>query len=146
MKDEEVVRLPETKRLPQNNRIIAVDFDGTVVRHEYPKVGADVPGAVEVLKKLNAAGVKIIVWTMRCGKHLEIDARQWFENRGIEVWSYNSNPEQSGWTESPKCYAQLYVDDAAVGCPLVYPDDGTRPYVDWEAVGDILFQKGWINE
>ena len=31
--------------------IIAVDFDGTVVTHEYPRIGNDI-GAVPVLKKM----------------------------------------------------------------------------------------------
>ena len=38
-------------------RIIAVDFDGTCVTHEYPKVGRDI-GAAAVLKDLVAAGHK----------------------------------------------------------------------------------------
>ena len=32
--------------------IIAVDFDGTCVTHEFPRVGAEI-GAAEVLKKKN---------------------------------------------------------------------------------------------
>lgn len=56
----------------KRNKIIAVDFDGTCVKHEYPEIGEDAPDAVEVLKRLNKAGVKILVWTMRCGEHLEI--------------------------------------------------------------------------
>lgn len=35
--------------------IIAVDFDGTCVTHEYPKVGQDV-GAVPVLKMIISMG------------------------------------------------------------------------------------------
>jgi len=125
------------------NNIIAVDFDGTVVTHEYPEVGADVPHAVRVLKRLNKAGVKIIVWTMRCGKHLDEDAQQWFESRGIEVWAYNSNPEQGAWTNSPKCYAQLYIDDAALGCTLIYQEYG-RPYVDWLEAEKLLELLGYL--
>lgn len=44
--------------------IIAVDFDGTCVTHEFPKVGKDI-GAVPVLKKLIEKGHKIILYTMR---------------------------------------------------------------------------------
>ena len=124
-------------------KIIAVDFDGTVVTHEYPRVGKDVPHALEVLKRLNDEGVKIIVWTMRCGDFLDVDARQWFNANKIEVWSYNENPEQSSWTHSPKCYAQAYIDDAAIGCPLIYPDDG-RPYVDWLTVEKLLEAGGFL--
>ena len=44
--------------------VIAVDFDGTCVTHEFPKVGKDI-GAVPVLKKLVEKGHKIILYTMR---------------------------------------------------------------------------------
>ena len=36
---------------------------------------------------------------------------------------------------SPKCYAQLYIDDAALGCPLIYdPEISDRPFVNWNEV------------
>ena len=38
--------------------IIAIDFDGTCVYHDYPYVGKDI-GAVPVLKELVAAGHKL---------------------------------------------------------------------------------------
>ena len=31
---------------------IAVDFDGTIVTHEYPKIGTELPFATETLKNL----------------------------------------------------------------------------------------------
>ncbi len=46
------------------HKIVCVDFDGTCVIHEYPRIGEDVPNAVNVLKKLNENQVKIILWTM----------------------------------------------------------------------------------
>lgn len=128
----------------KRNKVIAVDFDGTVVRHEYPEIGEEVPHAVKVLRKLNEEGVKIIVWTMRCGEYLDVHAKEWFEKRDIEVWAYNQNPEQSSWTQSPKCYAQAYIDDAAIGCPLIYPETGERPFVDWLAVEKLLAENGFL--
>ena len=50
--------------------IIAVDFDGTVVTHDYPNVGRDVKGAKEVLGKLLHYGHKIILYTMRSNMEL----------------------------------------------------------------------------
>ena len=47
------------------NKIIAVDFDGTCVKHEFPSVGEDVPYAVTTLKRLTMSGAKIILYTMR---------------------------------------------------------------------------------
>ena len=31
---------------------IAVDFDGTIVTHEYPKIGKPIPFAIDALKRL----------------------------------------------------------------------------------------------
>lgn len=123
------------------DKIIAVDFDGTVVTHEYPDVGNDVPYAVEVLKRLDANGVKIILWTMRHGTELQ-DAVNWYEKKGIPLFGINQNPQQIEWTQSPKCYAQVYVDDAAIGCPVKRPmSDKGRPFVDWQAVEKLLQEK-----
>lgn len=97
--------------------IIAVDFDGTCVKHRYPMVGEDVDGAVSVLKELVRKGHKIILYTMRRGDTLD-DAISWFIDNDIELWGINRNPEQYGWFSSPKVFANLYIDDAALGIPL----------------------------
>ncbi|MGR2462736.1 hypothetical protein ACUX4R_28165, partial [Salmonella enterica] len=80
--------------------IIAVDFDGTCVTHEYPKVGRDI-GADACLKRLVAKGHQLILFTMRSGAELE-QAKTWFHVRGIPLYGVNTNPSQKTWTESPK--------------------------------------------
>ena len=111
--------------------IIAVDFDGTCVKHAYPKIGEDI-GAVPVLKEMVKNGHQLVLNTMRSGKLLD-EAVQWFENNGIKLSDANHTPGQETWTTSPKVYAQLYIDDAALGCPTVMDDSG-RVYVDWRIV------------
>ena len=115
--------------------IIAVDFDGTCVTHEYPSIGKDI-GAVPVLKELVAKGHQIILFTMRSGEQL-IEAIRWFNRNGILLYGVNENPHQSTWTTSPKPYAHLYIDDAALGVPLVISKQG-RNYVDWVKVAALL--------
>ena len=122
--------------------IIAIDFDGTCVTHEYPKIGKDI-GAVDTLRALVAKGHKLILWTMRDKKELE-EAMEWFYQNEINLWSVNENPAQS-WTTSPKRFAHLYIDDTALGCPLKYdPWLSKRPYVDWEQVNKYLTSNGII--
>ena len=122
--------------------IIAIDFDGTCVTHEYPKIGKDI-GAVDTLRALVAKGHKLILWTMRDKKELE-EAMEWFYQNEIPLWSVNENPTQN-WTTSPKQYAHLYIDDTALGCPLKYdPWLSKRPYVDWEQVNKYLTSNGII--
>lgn len=112
--------------------IYAVDFDGTIVKHAYPEVGEPVPGALDCLRELTASGHQIILWTMRSGKTLEA-ALLYLAGENIDVWGVNENPEQD-WSESPKAYAHKYIDDAAMGCPLIFPSDMSRPFVDWRAL------------
>jgi hypothetical protein len=121
--------------------IFAIDFDGTCVTHAYPDVGKDIMAA-RVLNQLSRHH-RLILWTMRSGKELD-DAVAWFTNNGIPLFGINSNPEQSSWTSSQKAYAHHYIDDAAIGCPLVRPA-GERPYVDWVAMKQMLEDAGHIR-
>lgn len=119
---------------------IAVDFDGTCVTHEYPRVGRDI-GAQAVLKALVAKGHRLILNTMRSGSTLA-DAEQWFIENDIHLYGVNHNPDQSSWTQSPKVYAHLYIDDAALGAPLSAGESNERDYVDWDAVESFLLNSG----
>lgn len=116
--------------------IVAVDFDGTVVMHEYPKVGVSI-GAVPWLKQaMEDFGVKLVLWTMRDGKELA-DAIDWFKLNKLDLWGIQTNPEQRVWTQSPKAYCQLYIDDCGLGAPLIKPAQG-KPYIDWSIAGPML--------
>jgi hypothetical protein len=119
---------------------IAVDFDGTCVTHEYPNIGRDI-GAVLVLKRLVTARHLLILNTMRSGAELEA-AVCWFKNNAIPLYGVNEDPGQKEWTQSPKVFANLYIDDAAFGCPLEYPNRG-RPFVDWAEVERIFFDHAY---
>ncbi len=121
--------------------IIAVDFDGTCVEHDYPDVGLDVEGAVETLRALTAKGHRLILFTMRSGAKLEA-AERWFRDRKIELWAVNRNPEQREWTESTKVFADIYIDDSALGCPIMFIDGVRRPVIDWRKVRDLLVYNG----
>lgn len=115
--------------------IIAVDFDGTCVTHKYPLIGEEI-GAPKILKQLIENGHKLILFTMRSGVELQ-DAVNWFKIHSIPLFGINENPQQHTWTSSPKPYAQLYIDDAALGAPLVI-ERGKRPFIDWVIVNDWL--------
>jgi len=123
---------------------IAIDFDGTIVEHNYPKIGAEVPFAIETLKMLIASGHELILFTMRSDLSF-LEALDFCASRGV-VFSggYNTNKTQGEWTNSPKAYAHLYVDDAALGCPLIHPV-GARPYVNWVEVQRLLKDRGFLK-
>jgi len=128
--------------------IIAVDFDGTIVSHRFPEIGKDI-GAVPVLKNLIENGHKIILNTMRShmpynGVDTLQEALDWLSERGIEPWAVNENPEQMTWTNSHKIYANLYIDDAALGCPKKKNEEG-EVIVDWGTIDTFFKQIGLIN-
>lgn len=124
---------------------ICVDFDGTVVDHCYPEIGAEAPGAIDWLRRLQVQGARLILFTMRSdtsfGGPMLSDAVNFLESRGIKLFGINTNPNQLSWTESPKAYGDVYVDDAAFGCPLIRPEGFRRPCVDWETVGPALLER-----
>lgn len=122
--------------------IVAVDFDGTVVRHQYPEVGEEISHAADGLRMLRDCGCRLILWTMRSGDELQA-AVDWYGARDIPLWGVNTNSEQKDWTLSPKAYAQLYIDDAALGCPLTQPPDGSRPYADWRRITQLVYL--WLS-
>lgn len=120
-----------------NSLFIAIDFDGTITTHDYPSIGSDI-GAIPVLKKLQAAGHRLILYTMRAGLELT-EAVSFLEKHQINLFGVNENPTQYSWTSSPKIYAHLYIDDAALGAPLVF-DKHDRPYIDWNKIEEMLFE------
>ncbi len=118
---------------------ICVDFDGTIVDHRFPEIGPPVPEALEWMGKIQAAGGRLILFTMRSdgGKHGDVlsQAVNYLSANGIKLYGVNENPTQVYWTKSPKAYGNIYIDDAAFGCPLIQPEGFQRPCVDWSVVG-----------
>ncbi len=97
--------------------IIAVDFDGTIVEHKYPKIGKDIPFAIQTIKLLQQEGHRIILWTYRHGKELE-EALDYCKARGVEFYAINkSYPEEKfdHTTVSRKISADYFIDDRNVG-------------------------------
>ncbi|MFA7662899.1 MAG: hypothetical protein WCX88_03205 [Patescibacteria group bacterium] len=121
---------------------VAVDFDGTLVRHKYPDIGSIVSGAFQWLLRWQQAGAKLILWTMRHDSEqagpVLTDAVEFCRMQGIEFDGVNAGPGDRAWTGSPKAYAHCYVDDAGFGCPLITPMNGDRPYVNWSVVGPAV--------
>lgn len=118
---------------------IAIDFDGSCVTHRYPDVGDDI-GAVPVLRALVNQGHQLILFTMRSDEKLQ-DAVNWFQKNGIYLHGVNKDPGQTSWTNSNKCYAELYIDDMALGAPLIN-HRGERPYLDWVKIAEYCYEKG----
>ena len=103
---------------------IAVDFDGTIVEHRYPKIGEEIPFATETLKILAQERHKLILWTVREGELIE-EAIEWCRQRGVFFYSVNKDypeEEKSHNGFSRKLKADLFIDDRNLGG---LPDWGT---------------------
>lgn len=137
--------------------IIAVDFDGTIVKHSFPEIGDEMPYAIDVLKALQEDGHKLILWTCRSdienptstspdviqkGGNYLTEAVEWCRERGIEFWGVNENPDQKTWSTSPKVYADIYIDDRNLGTTH-------NIHFFWQQVLNNLFEKmdrdEWIS-
>ena len=98
--------------------IIAVDFDGTIVEHRYPRIGKPIPHAIETLKKFRDECHLLILWTVREGILLQ-EAVDYCKNQGLDFYAVNANypDEIPGKTlnYSRKLNADLFIDDRNIG-------------------------------
>ncbi|MFV0468985.1 MAG: BT0820 family HAD-type phosphatase [Dysgonomonas sp.] len=95
--------------------IIAVDFDGTIVEHEYPKIGKPIPFAIETLRELQRDRHQLILWSVRDGELLQ-EAVDYCERKGLTFYAANKNyPEEDVVKASRKLNADLFIDDRNLG-------------------------------
>lgn len=113
--------------------LIAVDFDGTIVEHKYPKIGKELPFAIASLKKIQSEGHALILWTAREGRLLD-EAVEFCAQRGLEFFAINSNypgeeVDEAG-IRARKLHADLFIDDRALG-----------GLPDWGAIYEIVHNR-----
>lgn len=116
--------------------IIAVDFDGTIVEHEYPKIGKPKLFAFETLKALQGKGHQLILWTYRSGKELQ-EAVDFCKENGIEFYAVNkSYPEEEyDKTISRKIMADIYIDDRNIG-----------GFLGWSKIWELLNPESYTDD
>lgn len=106
-------------------RIAVIDFDGTIVKHEFPAIGETMPEAFEVMKELQAAGWALIIWTCRENDGHKIsrqflkDAVDFCKENGVEFDGVNETPMEFEFrgegTLRRKAYGDVYIDDRNLG-------------------------------
>ena len=104
---------------------IAVDFDGTIVTHKYPKIGEEIPFAVDTLKALQQRHHRLILWSVREGELLD-EAVEWCRARGLEFYAINRDYPEETTENNPhfsrKLKVDVFIDDRNLGG---LPDWGT---------------------
>jgi hypothetical protein len=96
---------------------IAVDFDGTIVEHQYPEIGKEIMFALQTLRALQEQGHQLILWTYRSGKEL-VDAVEYCRRNGVEFYAVNSSYPEEEFDEdydSRKIDADIFIDDRNIG-------------------------------
>ena len=102
---------------------IAVDFDGTIVRHRYPAIGEELPFATETLRMLMEDRHRLILWSVREGELLD-EAVEWCRQRGVEFYAVNRDyPEERDTMRPAECRAffcrKMKSGRSFVGQPLL---------------------------
>lgn len=97
-------------------RILAIDFDGTIVEHAYPQIGKLMPFAKSAINLLYELNNYIIISTCRGGQELNC-ARFHLDLMGIKYHKINENApfEMIGFQPFPKVFANVYIDDLNFG-------------------------------
>lgn len=113
--------------------IFAVDFDGTIVEHEFPDIGPEKFGAIETMKALQKVGHKIIIWTCRTDKSLEA-MKRWLEKNNFVPDAINENIENLDYA-FPKVYADVYLDDRS------FP-----PFENWKSVQQQFLHEVYVDD
>lgn len=106
-------------------RIIAVDFDGTLVEDSYPEIGEPIKPIWGALKDEQRNGSKIILWTCRNGKALEEAVKFCTEVMGFHFDAINENLDEVKILyggDTRKVFADEYWDDKSIRCGVgLYP-------------------------
>jgi len=103
-----------------NPMVIAVDFDGTIVNHEYPEIGTGKSEAWNTLIAMRRAGHSLVLWTCRENdehRNYLDEAVEHCRRNGVVFDAVNSTPE---WGEfrsggGRKVVADVYIDDRNIG-------------------------------
>jgi hypothetical protein len=103
-------------------KIIAVDFDGTLCEYAFPGIGKQTQEQKELMRSLillRQQGHKLILWTNRGDNEkypVLTEALVWCKDQGLEFDAVNENlPDQKKLSgPSPKIMADFYLDDKAL--------------------------------
>lgn len=118
--------------LNENSKVIAVDFDGTIVEHKFPAIGKEMLFAFATLKALQQKGHKLILWTIRTGQTLH-EAVEFCKSHGVEFYAVNKNypEEELDPKVSRKLNADIFIDDRNLG-----------GFIGWSEVWQMLHPEG----
>lgn len=122
----------------ENKKIIAVDFDGTIVKEKslvdiYAKDFDLLDNAREVMLWLYD-NFYVILWTCRNNETLKL-ALDYLDRVGINFHAVNENAEFLDFETSNKIFADEYIDNRNINCKI-----------DWLEIKKFLSDKYLSND
>lgn len=108
--------------------ILAIDYDGTLVKDVFPEKGSFRRDILEKAKEFKKHDAEVVLWTCREGKLLE-EAVERCKEEGLEFDSVNENsPSQLKYMEEQKkkgdvlalhkIFADFYADDRSMNLSI----------------------------
>ena len=96
-----------------SKKIIAIDFDGTIIKNRYPLIENPDMEMIEFIRR-NQKKYTWILWTCRTGEKLEEAVNYLLTEHGIRFDYINENTKDNliKWGgDTRKIYADYYIDD-----------------------------------
>lgn len=140
-----------------------LDFDGTVVEHNFPGIGRCNFGCMEVIKKLQDAGFEVILNTVRSEIEDKSSLNRALKYLNEDAWMFVKDLSHPYFALQPikstenKIHPHpfdintvlesglLYIDDIATNIPLKPCKMIPGNMVDWDALDTIFQENGLYN-
>lgn len=113
--------------------ILAIDFDGTIVKNAWPDIGPLRFGAKTVLQWLNQRGHTLVLWTCREGQAMYRAANFAARQTGVVFQYINEN--------DPKRTLQYNNDSRKIGADWCFDDKAG--FLGWWSVPIIVLWLEW---
>lgn len=123
--------------MKMRNKIVSIDFDGTIVSNKFPEIGVLQGYAKDVINRLHEDYI-IIINTCRSQEY-EYNCVKFLKEAGIKYdWINHNDPGQiiKFGADCRKISADIYIDDKCLfGLPYY------NGIVDWQAIYILIKKK-----
>lgn len=109
----------KVKYTPQSHPVIAVDFDETLVKDQFPDLGTPFTEGINTVNAMIEKGYEIVIWTAR--KELK-PVIEHLKNHGLNTDKVKINAHADYMlkrydSQGIKIGASIYIDDRAYNAP-----------------------------
>lgn len=110
----------KVKYTPQSHPVIAVDFDGTLVKDQFPDLGTPFTEGINTVNAMIEKGYEIVIWTAR--KELK-SVIEHLKNHGLNTDKVKINTHADYMlkrydSQGIKIGASIYIDDRGYNAPI----------------------------